>query len=259
MEGRFLSSTREGRGHKESLSAFLSRNPFPQPLTLGFFFREKMRAIHAIAPDQPFGEILEVGGGRSGLTAILYPEARITNLDSNIEYAAAPCNRQERVEFVCGDAAGLPFDDLSFDAVTMFDLLEHIPDHRKAASEAKRVLRPGGALLVSTPGDKWRFPYYSFMRPFCPDEEEMFAEWGHVRRGYSLAELDALIPMTRQDYATFITPLTVLCHDIAFSRLPFRLRRGICGAITPLTWIGYALHRPHGTGTETATVWRKAD
>ncbi len=70
--------------YKTHLSEFLTQNPFPHPLTLGFFYREKMRAIHRVAPDEPFDRILEVGGGRSGLTAMLYPRARVTNLDTGV-------------------------------------------------------------------------------------------------------------------------------------------------------------------------------
>ena len=33
--------------------------------------------------------------------------------------------------------------------------------------------------------------------------------------------------------------------------------RAICRALSPLTWMGYFLHTSHGTGTETASVWRK--
>src|SRR5918996_1891830 len=108
--------------HKTPLHIFLSHNPFPHPFTLGFFFREKMRAIHRIGPDCAFQSILEVGGGQSGLTRLLYPYAEVTNLDLNPEYAQAPCNRLERMCFVCGDAAALPFENHTFDAVTMFDL-----------------------------------------------------------------------------------------------------------------------------------------
>src|SRR5688572_23393019 len=61
----------EMTAHKCPRSTFLAHNPFPSPLTLGFFYREKMRAIHRVAPDAPFEEILEVGGGRSGLTHLL--------------------------------------------------------------------------------------------------------------------------------------------------------------------------------------------
>lgn len=243
--------------YKASLENFLAQNPFPNPLTLGFFYREKMRAIHRIAPEKPFADILEVGGGRSGLTAMLYPKAQITNLDLNPEYAEAPCNLQERVSFVCGDATELPFDGESFDAVTMFDLLEHVSDDTKAVAEAVRVLRPDGVLLVSSPNENWRFPYYRFMQSICPSEEEMFEAWGHVRRGYSLSDLQALIPLPYRAAATFINPTTILCHDVAFSNLPRRWRQGLCIALGPLTWLGYLRHSLHTKGTETASLWQK--
>ncbi|MBW4595698.1 MAG: class I SAM-dependent methyltransferase [Brasilonema angustatum HA4187-MV1] len=242
---------------KAPLGEFLACNPFPEPLTIGFFYREKMRAIHRITPDKSFQDILEVGGGQSGLTALLYPQAQITNIDFNPEYAQSPCNQQERVRFVCGDATALPFANQSFDAVTMFDLLEHVPDDKKAVSEALRVLRPGGFLLISTPNENWRFPYYKLMKSICPSETDIMAEWGHVRRGYTLTELKALINLPCQQSATFINPLTVLGHDIAFSSLSYRWRKLLCRMLSPLTWMSYYLHKPHFKGTETASTWQK--
>lgn len=242
---------------KPPLDKFLACNPFPEPLTQGFFYREKMRAIYHIAPDQELSTILEVGGGQSGLTSLLYPQAKITNIDFNPEYAKSPCNQQERVSFVCGDATALPFADASFDAITMFDLLEHVPDDQKAISEALRVLRPQGFLLISTPNENWRFPYYKFMQSICPSEADVMAEWGHVRRGYTLAELAELIKLPCQKYATFINPLTVLGHDVAFSKLSPRQRRILCKLLSPLTWVSYYLHKPQALGTETASVWQK--
>jgi SAM-dependent methyltransferase len=244
---------------KMPLAAFLAKNPFDAPLTFGFFYREKMRAIHRISPDVPLGRILEVGGGRSGLTRMLYPKARITNLDMDPSFADVPCNRQEGVTFVCGDATRLEFPDRSFDAVTMFDVIEHVPDDRCALAEAFRVLKPGGYLLLSTPNEYWRFPYYRFMDAMCPSEEEKFAEWGHVRRGYSREQLEALIGRPCDGWATFISPITVLCHDVAFSNAPARVRRAICLALSPVTWAGYALHRSSNRGTETAYAWRKPE
>lgn len=242
---------------KTPLSAFLDRNPFEQPLTFGFFYREKMRAIHWVAPDAPFRAVLEVGGGRSGLTRLLFPQAHVINVDVDESLADAPCNRQEGVRFVCGDATRLEFPDASFDAVTMFDVIEHVPDDRRAMSEALRVLKPGGYLLVSTPNEHWRFPYYRFMAPICSSEEEQLAEWGHVRRGYSVAQLEALVGVTCERSATFISPVTVLCHDVSFSKAPARVRQALCVALSPLTWAGYAVHRPGSRGTEAATAWRK--
>jgi SAM-dependent methyltransferase len=241
------------------LGKFLSRNPFSHPLTLGFFYREKMRAIYTIAPDCHFQSILEVGGGQGGLTALLYPQAKITNLDLDPQYAQAACNRQPNVQFICGDATQLPFADASFDAVTMFDVLEHIPDDRAAIAEALRVLKPDGFLLVSTPDSAtWRFPYYDFMKPICPPETDTMAEWGHVRRGYTLDALKTLISLSCLRYATFINPVTVLCHDFAFSKLPRSLRYALCCFLSPITWLSYFLHKPDAAGAETASVWQKS-
>lgn len=243
--------------HKMPLADFLSCNPFPQPLTLGFFYREKMRAIHRITPEKPFQEILEVGGGQSGLTALLFPQARVINLDLNPEYAQSACNQQKQVRFVCGDATALPFASESFDAVTMFDLLEHVQDDKKAVSEALRVLRPGGFLLISTPNENWQFPYYKFMKYICPSEADVMKEWGHVRRGYTLTELKTLINLPFAKSATFINPLTVLNHDIAFSNLSPKRRQLLCKMLSPLTWLSYYLHKPQTKGTETASAWQK--
>lgn len=242
---------------KINLTKFLQKNPFAYPKTLGFFYREKMRAIHRIAPELESNNILEIGGGQGGLTALLYPKAKITNLDCNPDFANAPCNQKDNVSFICGDATALPFADNYFSAVTMFDVLEHIPDDKKAILEALRVLQPGGFLLLSTPNENWRFPYYAFLKSVCPPEKEVMDEWGHVRRGYTLEELNNLMSLPCQKYATFINPLTVLCHDIAFSNLSNRKKRWLCSLISPLTWLSYYLHQPQTKGTEAAYIWQK--
>jgi len=49
------------------------------------------------------------------------------------------------------DITRLPFDDGSFDIVICSEVLEHIPDHKKAMAEIIRVLKPGKSLVVSVP------------------------------------------------------------------------------------------------------------
>jgi SAM-dependent methyltransferase len=238
------------------------------PRTLGFFYREKMRAIHRIAPSslpapnlvsRRVPPVLEIGGGRSGLTAMLYPEAAVVNVDVDPAFSDAPCNRLPQVQFIVADAIALPFADESFALVTMFDLLEHVPDDRRALREACRVLQPGGSLLISTPRENWVYPHYRILQPICPSEQELFEEWGHVRRGYAKADLERLIPMCNTGWSSFISPTTAMCHDLAFSRLPKVARVALCAAVSPLTWIGYWSHRPHDEGAETASAWLKAE
>ena len=50
-----------------------------------------------------------------------------------------------------GDATRMPFPDGSFDRVIAAEVLEHIPDDRRALREIARVLRPGGQVAVTVP------------------------------------------------------------------------------------------------------------
>lgn len=50
-----------------------------------------------------------------------------------------------------GDVTRLPFKDNSFDIVICSEVLEHVPDNKKAAKELVRVLKPGKDLVVSVP------------------------------------------------------------------------------------------------------------
>ena len=254
-----LAATPQPPRHKAALGPFLGRNPFPHAHTLGFFYREKMRAIHRVAPDLAASEVLEVGGGRSGLARLLYPAARVTTIDVDADHAAADVNQDPRVRFLVADATDLPFPDAAFDVVTFFDVLEHIADDARAAAEALRVLRPGGFVLVTSPSRSWRFPYYRALAPICPTDAEMMAEWGHVRRGYALSELARLFGRPPLKTAGFISPLTALGHDLAWARLPERARRALCGLVSPLTWLGYLLQPASRTGTEIAASWRKPE
>jgi len=247
--------------HKAPLGRFLARNPFPNGLTDGLFYREKMRAIHRIAParlreDDVRPRVLDIGGGRSGLAALLYPQAEVVAVDLDPALGAqAPADAPQL--FACADACSLPFADGTFDAVTLFDVLEHVETDRAAAAEALRVVRPGGQVLVSTPTAAWRYPYYAALRRVCPHETELMAEWGHVRRGYADGELQEIFGARPERRTGFINPITAFYHDIAFSRLGRRRRKLIYALAAPITALGYIAHAPGLPGTETAAAWRK--
>lgn len=237
---------------------FLRRNPFERGWTDGLFYREKMRAIHRIAPAHlaDGARILEIGGGRSGMAALLYPQAHVTTLDIDSSLAPPKAANDERTQFVCGDARDLPFPDSSFDVVTLFDVLEHIREDETAATEAIRVTRPGGWILVSTPCADWRYPFYELMRPVCPSERSLMDEWGHVRRGYRPDELADLFGRAPDRQASFINRFTAFYHDVAFSRLGPRKRNLLYALAALPTAAGYVLHREETRGTEMACAWK---
>jgi MPBQ/MSBQ methyltransferase len=53
--------------------------------------------------------------------------------------------------YVQADACALPYAEGSFDAVCLWNVVEHVADASKALQEAARVLRPGGSLFVLAP------------------------------------------------------------------------------------------------------------
>ena len=55
------------------------------------------------------------------------------------------------VTLLRGDATRVPFEPNSFDVVTMFDVLEHVENDTAAVEEIFRVLKPGGAFVLSVP------------------------------------------------------------------------------------------------------------
>lgn len=53
------------------------------------------------------------------------------------------------VDLLVEDTARLPFPDATFDTVTFLACLNHIPDRRSVLCEARRVLKPGGGVIVT--------------------------------------------------------------------------------------------------------------
>ena len=97
------------------------------------------------------GIALEVGcGAGAGIELILdrFGADRVVGIDLDERMVARArrrlAGRADRVELHTGDAAALPFEDETFDAVFDFAIIHHVPDWRAAVREIHRVLRPGG-------------------------------------------------------------------------------------------------------------------
>jgi ubiquinone/menaquinone biosynthesis C-methylase UbiE len=154
--------------------------------------REQALAAASLAELEPAAEILDCPCG-FGRHAIPLAEAgyRVTALDrSESQLAEAQRRRgdEEWPRFVRGDYRELPFEDAAFDAVlSLFSSLGYLGREGDVGvlREFRRVLRPGGALIVET---AHRDGFARFAQPFArrtwdrlPDGslylEERTADW----------------------------------------------------------------------------------
>jgi glycosyltransferase involved in cell wall biosynthesis/ubiquinone/menaquinone biosynthesis C-methylase UbiE len=97
--------------------------------------------------------VLEIGGGiGTDLSQFAMHGATVTDLDLSAGHLALAeenfARRGLPGRFVHHDAESLPFDDRSFDLVYSNGVLHHTPNTRRVVQEIKRVLKPGGQVIV---------------------------------------------------------------------------------------------------------------
>jgi len=117
-----------------------------------FFERVLFKDCRTWVCSRATGETLEVGVG-TGLNLPFYRgDVRLTGIDLSPAMLAIARRRASQLKHVDlreADAHGLPFPDESFDTVVCTFSLCAIPDEGQAIAEMKRVLRPGGQLLLA--------------------------------------------------------------------------------------------------------------
>lgn len=155
--------------------------------------------------------VLDFGCGTGSFLEHLERFGTVSGVDGDPD-AVGFCHERGRTEVRLVEAGeSLPFDDASFDLITTLDVIEHIEDELTALRELRRVLRPGGLLLVSVPA--FRFLW--------GDQDEI----SHHYRRYSAPRLrqslaDAGFEVRRTSYFnTWLFPL------IAVVRLARRIVR----------------------------------
>ena len=116
---------------------------------------ERRRRITATLALQPGEAILDVGSGPGNqvfeMAPIIGPEGRVQGIDpaeSAIAIASRRCSGLSNVQFELGEAAQLPFDDKTFDAVMSSQVFEYLDNVSGGLQEMYRVLRPGGRVLI---------------------------------------------------------------------------------------------------------------
>lgn len=133
------------------------------PLVQRATYRPVHDAVLRALATEPCARVLDVGCGTGRLAARL-PELRsvrtVVGLDFSagmLEQARARLASAEATALVRGDATRLPLADAAFDAAVSTEAFHWFPDQDAALVEIRRVLRPGGRLLLALVSPPFEF------------------------------------------------------------------------------------------------------
>lgn len=100
-------------------------------------------------------DVLDAACGEGyGAALLAAAAARVVGVDLSakaVEHALARYAGAGQLEFRRADVSELPFEDASFDRVVSFETIEHLSTQREMLAEFRRVLRPEGVLILSSP------------------------------------------------------------------------------------------------------------
>ncbi len=198
---------------KEELRAFYSEEGYyiqkePAALVVGYqnYFAqcspaliEEYYQIMVRAAGDWHGKHLDLGCGTGGLVA----RARQEGWDAIGQEISAWASAQARVAGVPvieGPLEEANLEAASFEAVTMFDVLEHLPAPVPTLQEIRRILKPGGVLVIETPNvDGW------FARNLYHEHSDLVKPRAHICL-YSPASVRAMferVPFRTVTITTF--------------------------------------------------------
>jgi len=146
--------------------------------------------------------ILDVGCGTGANLLMLSQYGDAEGVDVS-EDALTFCHERGLEQVKLGAAEALPYDDGTFDLVTALDVVEHLDDDLAGLREMRRVLRPGGRVLLFV-------PTFMFLWGLQDDVS-------HHRRRYRMPELRRVLEQAgfeveRTTYAniTFFMPILAM-------------------------------------------------
>ncbi len=134
------------------------------------------------APIEPSHDVLDIAGGTGDVTFTMAREKRPAHIQCTdlvpemLEVARAHYDEGASagvpVDFQVVDAQDIPYDDASYDVITMAYGIRNMPDRSRALAEMLRVLKPGGALVClefsTPPNGLWRALYSFYLKHLIP-------------------------------------------------------------------------------------------
>lgn len=155
-----------------------------KPASVGDFLLQ--RRYRLVAPWLPADcdKLLDFGCGNGAQTLLFAAHARtICGLDisegflDEFRAEADAWGLADRFETLHYDGLDIPAADGAFDALMTFEVLEHVPHESHALAEMRRVLSPGGRLVISVPNRWWIFETHGADLPLLPWNRVPFFSW----------------------------------------------------------------------------------
>ncbi|HEX5030736.1 MAG TPA: methyltransferase domain-containing protein [Candidatus Eisenbacteria bacterium] len=152
----------EFTGYHESGVEFDRALGYPEEVSRFLFERVKKRMVKWVKPGAGHA-ILDVGCGAGYFLNLIRERYRqegqeplIVGIDISahqVSYMAERMHKEGAPRVIAATANGefLPFADEAFDLVTCSEVIEHIRNPKRALEEMRRILKPTGMLLLSTP------------------------------------------------------------------------------------------------------------
>jgi len=152
-----------------------------------FILGRRARLVRPLFPAEfpaEGGHLVDFGCGNGAQTLFFAGDfARVTGVDVSEIYLEdfrreiVIRGLEGRIKTVATDGGPIPLPDGAADVVTSFTVLEHVPDEQAALAEMRRVLRPGGKLIITVPNRWWIFETHGADLPLLPWNRVPLVSW----------------------------------------------------------------------------------
>jgi len=146
-----LPTAKQARNIQELFTRIASRYDLMNRLmTFGQDQRWRREVVRRAAPG-PAAHLLDLGTGTGDLARAAlqqFPTARLTAVDFTVEMLRIGQRRDSRPAWISADAARLPFPPQTFEAAVSGFLVRNVPDVPGVLREQRRVLKPGGRIVI---------------------------------------------------------------------------------------------------------------
>ena len=135
-------------------------------ISFGIDISWRKKVVQLVSKNNP-KQILDIATGTGDLAIMmsqLNPD-KIIGLDISAgmldvgKRKIANVNLSDKIDMVVGDSENMPFDDNTFDAITVSFGVRNFANLDKGLTEIKRVLKPGGTFVVLETSNPTKFPF----------------------------------------------------------------------------------------------------